>query len=172
MMRNLGLASSNFSFSRKAYLQIDLLFAVLIFIIFLFVSYQYVSDKFDNFEFVNEVNMMQADARDLCFLLTKTAGAPNYWNLVVPNMIYPGIRDGENYNLSLNKMNAFTDGNYMDIVNSLNIGGFIYINVSGINSDTNYLEFGEKVQFPEFVGSYVCYGQYTEPVRVYVEVWK
>ena len=159
---------------KKAYLQLDFAFAVLIFAFFVISTYSYFKDYESAQEDSIEISILQADSRDICYLLRNTPGEPSDWETQVGNASFLGIKDVDLQSLNLDKMDVFNSSNYFILQEEFGLNdSFVFISVDGLDTSTNYLTFGFTGGSSTLSGSYSCYSNYnSELARIYVEVWK
>lgn len=168
MKRKYKLHSNKF-----AYLQIDFAFSILIFFM-LFIFIYYVNNDYkemQNQEYI--INLLQKDARDVCFLLTTQSGNPSNWE---DDFLYANILGlkSDTYNiLDTSKMNIFTNNNYFYLIDILGIDNYLNVKIIGTQTNTTYLDFGTSNDFGTYYANYMCYSNYnSEIVKVIVEAWK
>lgn len=168
MKRRLRLFLNKFG-----YLQIDFAFVVLIFFFFFYFIYSEQSFTNEYFRTIDDVNLLSSNARDICFLLTKSSGYPKNWENDLNNFDYIGLKNINTNFLDTNKLAVFTQTNYFDIVDSLNILGYVNINILGLQTGSNYLNFGNFSIKGDLLSSSTCFSNYNnEVVKVLVEVWR
>ena len=82
---------SKLQLNKKAYLQLDLAFALLVFIIFFVLVYGYVVSYKSESNFNNLVFDNNVDSENICKLLIKSEGSPQNWNLNVSEANFYGL---------------------------------------------------------------------------------
>lgn len=165
--------SSRSDSDKKAYVQIDFTFAVFIFFI-VFTSVYTIYKAYENsFDDTLVLTELQGDSRDLCFLLIRSSGSPNNWTSDIENSNFYGWKNINDSSLNATNIGAFNSSSYFTILDSLNLSGFLYLDLTGMQTNTTYLEFGTVNEVGTFFSTYSCYGHYNdEVVRLIVEVWK
>lgn len=161
--------------STKGYLQIDVAFAILIFfLLFLTIHSSIQSKKESNRNLIisNELEML---ARDTCMIITSQPGIPNTWehNNISETQLF-GLKSTNGNELDTTKISRFNSTNYFFIRNTFDENIYISIKIKGVNSQTNYLDFGINTKNTNIrSGTYNCYSLYnSEPVQLIVEAWK
>lgn len=158
--------------NKLGYLQIDFAFVVLIFFLFFYFIYTEQDTMNNSFKNIGDINLLIADSKDICFLLTKTSGYPDNWETNISNLNFVGLKNISSNNLDINKISALTTENYFLILDSLNISSYIVIDIKGLSSQTDYLNLGNST-YTNLVSSYSCFSNYNnEQVKVNVEVWQ
>lgn len=159
--------------NRKGYLQIDFAFVVLIMLLFFFLIHNMYKQKEDSYEKTILINELNADARDLCFLLSSTKGSPNNWEVDINSTFFVGLKS-ENFNLSSSKIIFLNDSNnYFDIIDNLDYENKINLEIVGLESNTVYVNLGTNLDnVSVYFAKYSCYSNYNgEVVKFNVEVW-
>ncbi|MCA9497021.1 MAG: hypothetical protein KC589_08815 [Nanoarchaeota archaeon] len=172
MKQKLRLSFLKF-FGKKAYLQIDFTFAVGVFFMFFFVVFNIYNGQVQSEEENLISSKLQADAKDICFLLVDSSGSPNNWENNVSSVNFPALKNLSSQSIDAGKLSSFNSSNYFYIIDAFSISSYVYIKIDGLNNGTNYLNFGTKAGNSNFQAASSCYSTYLgEIVRVYVEVWR
>ena len=159
---------------KRGYLHLDFIFAaVLFFLVFIFV-FLYTNSFTESQRDIIIQNELNADARDLCFMLVSSSGMPSNWYNNISTMKFLGLRNfSDNNSLSTNALSALNSSNYFSIVDRLNLSGYPYVNVIGIESGTTYTVFGSNKGVGSYVSYNTCYSYYNnEFIKIIVGVWK
>lgn len=160
-------------YRKKAYLQIDFTFAIAFFFIFFFIIFNIYTSQIRISDDNLISSQMQADAKDICFLLVESSGNPNDWELNISSLGFIGLKNFSSQSLDSNKLIQLNSTNYFQILDSLVIDSYLYLGIIGLDTDNTYLDFGTRAGNPNYQANYVCYSSYQgEVVKVYVEVWK
>ena len=112
---------------------------------------------------------------DLCNLIINSPGVPNNWESNITTIQSIGLRSINSMNLSSNKINNMINSNYLNIIKNLNKNYIYSINIVGLKTNTNYLNFGYSINNSntKYFSDYNCYSNYNnEIVRITTEVWK
>lgn len=158
---------------KKAYLQIDLMFAILIFLLIIFVVFTFFKNYTTSSQNKLLITNLEADSRDLCYLLINSPGEPSNWEINISTLNLMGLKSITSNSLSSSKINNLTSDNYLSILDKINSTGYIKINIVGLNTSTNYANFGSSGGYDSLSSKSVCYSNYNnEMVKVLVEVWK
>lgn len=158
---------------KKGFVQVDFLFAISIFFIFFYFVFSYYYDGLSSFRESSEILEFHSNSKDICYSLVSQSGIPNNWESDIDTLEFIGLKETTSKNLSSSKIAQLTSGNYFTVLDSLNISGFLYLKITGIDTQTNYLDFGVRDNLSNTVSSYTCFSNYnSEPVKVFVEVWK
>lgn len=159
--------------NKIAYLQIDLAFTLLIFIMFLFVIINMYNSKFYEQKQTNDYILVQSESEHICNLLISSSGVPNHWNQNLSTLVSIGLLDDGGINLSSNKLNVLNNSNYLDLTNNWNQNYFYHINIIGLKSGIDYVDFGFDNLSNNICSNYICYSNYnSEIVKVDVGVCK
>ncbi len=161
--------------NKHGYLQIDFAFVVLIFFFLFFFIHNLHKQKVDSFEGSIILNDLQADARDICFLLSSSSGFPFNWDLDVNSTKIFGLKNLNSNNLSLSKMQVFNiSSNYFIIKDTMNYDENFNLRIIGLTSNLEYIRFGSLVELLDvYFAKSVCYANYnSEQVKLIVEVWR
>lgn len=160
--------------SKKGFLQIDVAFAVFIFFTFFLVIYGIQSDFFLSKNKVLMLQEVQADSRDICFLLTRSEGVAYDWEYDLSTLRYVGLKNHTGMVLNFEKINSLSTAGYFEILNAMKFEKNLYVNIQGMQTNSDYLMFGHRIpDGAKVFSSYTCYSFYNDEfVSVYVEVWK
>jgi len=142
--------------NRKGVVEIELAI-VLFLIIIIFISiFQIFLQRKDELNKNYEINYLNNNARDLCYLLTKSEGIPNNWNENIIN--YLGRADVNN---TL----------FVEILDKLNYSFNFFIQIKSLDNSKNYLIFGRQF-YNAYNGDYICYAILNNTqVKVEVKTW-
>lgn len=158
---------------KRGYLQIDLMFALLIFLLIIFVSFTFFKNYVESSQNNRVVTTLEADSKDICYLLTSTPGYPINWESNLTQLKSVGLKSITSNNLDPNKIANLTSANYLTILDTLNIIGYFKIDVIGLNTSTNYANLGSSGGYDSVFSKQTCYSNYNnEVVKVLVEVWQ
>lgn len=164
---------SKLNSGKKGYLQIDFIFAFMIFLFFLLNIFTYYKTHKNVMEDSFEETRLQAEARDICFLLIKNPGKPTNWENNISSLTFTGLKSESENELDANKISNFSNSSYFTIANSYDLKGFVYITIKGLITNSTYLEFGSLPSTGKISRNYQCYSRYNnETVEVLVEAWK
>jgi hypothetical protein len=170
MIQKLKLAQD-----KRGYLQLDFLFASLIFFIFMFNIFYQIDSKYDEFDARFDDLEIKGYARDICYTLIQTPGYPSNWeNQEVPNPQFLGLYNSTINGLDSDKISALKINLYKTILDKLELDAFLKIEIVGLESNTQYKEFGVSNSGSFSVNeNYICYSNYNgEIVKVIVGLWK
>lgn len=158
--------------SSKGYLQIDFAFAVLILFLFIFLAYNMYSSYAETQVYNYDAMIVEKQSKDLCKLLISSPGSPTGWNnFESTNFI--GLKSHLNSSLSSAKINALSSTKYYNFTSKLNINQEIHLKLSGVITNSTYLDFGFKSEGADISAKNSCFGYYeNETVKLVVEVWK
>lgn len=158
---------------KRGYVQIDFSFAAFIFFTLFLVVFSFYDSQKNSIEDVITSTNLQADSRDICYLLISSPGIPNNWNDDLSSMSLPGMKSSTNNSLDPLKVSEFSLNNYFTIIDNFNTGDFMYLNIEGLRTNSTYLSFGVSGEGSALSSSYTCYGNYnSEIVRLLVEIWE
>jgi len=162
--------------NRKGVVEIELAI-VLFLIIIIFISiFQIFLQRKDELNKNYEINYLNNNARDLCYLLTKSEGIPNNWNENINNLTMLGLYNNSNKELSLSKINYLgrADVNntlFVEILDKLNYSFNFFIQIKSLDNSKNYLIFGRQF-YNAYNGDYICYAILNNTqVKVEVKTW-
>ncbi len=164
-------------FSNKlAAIQIDISFAIFIFVIIFLTFHAMYADRIDLQSRAHKIDNLNFVAKDVCQMLINSPGNPNNWETNINTIIFPGLKNlNHNNTLNAQKILAFNNTNYWDILNSMNIEKEgVNVKIIGIDTNTTYRNFGQFASdtYDVNFGNSVCYSNYNgEIVKVLVEVW-
>jgi len=162
-------------YNKNAYLQIDFAFAVLIFTLITFFILNYYFANYQEKVNIENKNILEPLTKDLCNLLINTPGVPNNWENNLSSLKSFGLKNVGNMNLSTSKINMFTNINYFNITKNLNQDYIYSIKITGLQTDTNYLDFGyaDNRTLIKYSSIYNCYSSYNnELVKISVGIFK
>lgn len=169
------LRKSKYSSDKKrGYIQIDFLFASFSFFLLLFTIYHLYDSNMSNLEKSYQATRLKSLATDTCFLLSKTPGIPNNWEVAgLQSATQLGLKNQTSEYLDPNKINALSQNLYKTLIDKIDIDEFININLFYVNNNSQIASFGSPPgSFSNFERS-ICYSIYnTHPVKIVVEVWK
>ncbi len=156
--------------SNKSFLQIEFAIVLLLFLIIFFFIFTQMSDIKDLSHRRKMYIELENDAKDLCFLLSKTEGVPNNWEKNVSKLKTLGLFNISSGELSSSKINTLKALNYSFLYNRTKISNF-YLEIKGLNNNTNYLNYGYNTNRTHS-SNYNCYSYYNnEIVKLEVITW-
>ncbi len=160
-------------YSKKGYLQIDLMVSMLIFFFIVFLVFNFFNIFSDSSDESLVIQNLASDSRDLCFLLSSSSGYPNNWETNISNLGFIGLKEVDSNFLDSSKLAVFNSTNYLTILDNLNLSGFFKIDIVGLNSQTSYLSLGSSGGTSSSFSKSICYSNYnSEIVQIITEVWK
>ncbi len=159
--------------NKFGYLQIDFAFVVFIFFSFFYIIFLLVSSSFSDKDLEIESMINSYEANDICNLLISNSGMPLDWENDINTIEYFGLKNISSNSINSNKLSLFTLDNYFILLDSIGFDRGLKIEIIGLNSNINYLNFGYNFTFDSIVSSSSCFSRYnSEMVMVLVEVWK
>lgn len=160
--------------NKNGFLQIDFAFAVLTFFILFFISYTIYNSYLENDYDGTKNKLYLSESKDICNLLISTPGYPLNWETNLSQVVFIGLKNSSSNSLNSSKIAVFTNSNYLNITDKLYLSDeYVNIKVTGIKTNTSYVDFGYNLASLNDFSSYTCYSNYNdEVVKVKVEVWK